>query len=159
MFRPSVGHGRAENPAVQLSVFTSASPRLSLRAKPSSVWARSAAWGAGHCVQCVFLVVVQAPGQACSPTSVPSFCSPRQQRCSGQGLSRKQTASALPREAEKRIGTRKGLGKQTSWAGQQQRAPCQSAPRPSTLGGPTRQFLRDIQMRTDLGTHTGSFPI
>lgn len=125
-----------------------------------------ARWGVGRRVR-------RAPGQGlcfpkASPTSAPSFCSPQQQRYSEQGLQRKQTASFLLKKAEKRAGTRKGMGKKALGVGtaaegaSMSKAPsrlfCASwIPRPNTLGGPTRQALHDFQMRTDLGTHTGSF--
>lgn len=98
-----------------------------------------------------------------SPTSVPIFCSPQQQR-----LQRKQTASFLLKEAEKRAGTRKaGLGKEASWVGTaaegasiskaRHRPFCAlGTPGPNTLGGHTRQALHDFQMRTDPGIHTSS---
>lgn len=70
----------------------------------------------------VGLRVRGAPGQGlcfpqASPTSAPSFSSPPQQRRSEQGLWRKQRASFLLKEAEKRAGTRKGTGEKASRVG------------------------------------------
>lgn len=109
-------------------MFASSSPRLSRRSQPK---------------QCLFLwytvfsarmhapVVVQTAGWegSCAGTLLPSgitqsaplpppgACSPQRQRCSGQGLRRQQTAAFLLKEAGKRAGAGKGVGKEGSWDG------------------------------------------